>query len=341
MSCKYRRGNIYWYKAYVNGHKVEFSLKTTDRTEANYLKAKKDQELAENQTPISRDAMCRTALDEYLSFMQHRSVPAYISDTKSRIERFLTTTNVRYLKDITEKLVEKYVRDFLNTERTVRAGTKKEKKVKPSLHSGNNTISAIKIWLNWCVKNKYLFHNPIMYMKKFEPPENFKRSFSKEEIARIMDRAKAEPIYAAVATAVYTGMRKAEIFSLEWDDIDFDHNTIVIKNKDGFSTKSGKNRIISLNPRLKAVLEPMRRPGGHCFSRTNERRYIYKIMRDAGIKDGGWHLFRHTAATTMLRNGADLMSVSKFLGHHDITVTQGYLHTAQQNIRAAGDKLDF
>jgi integrase len=180
------------------------------------------------------------------------------------------------------------------------------------------------------VKQNYIEKNPILFMKKYKLDETKRRSLTSEEIEKIKVGSLEENIYPAVMTGYYTGMRKEEIMHLEWQDIDFEGNLIEVKNKKGqFRTKNRKNRLLMLHPALKEILLPLRQKQGYCFQRTNMRRAFDRIIRKAGIdvKNVKWHLFRHTAASTMLDRGASLSAVKDVLGHRDISTTAKYTHT--------------
>jgi integrase/recombinase XerD len=156
----------------------------------------------------------------------------------------------------------------------------------------------------------------------------------------IRDRAILELLYG-------TGMRRSELISLRIEDIDFESGTVYIR-----ASKNGDSRHVPATRRafvwLAKFMEEVRPqfvhgedPGDLFLSSYGERMcvdYITQIckryMRLAGIeKRGSCHLFRHTCATLMLENGADIRSVQELLGHRDLTNTQLYTHVAIRKLR--------
>jgi len=136
-------------------------------------------------------------------------------------------------------------------------------------------------------------------------------------------------------------MRQKELFNLEWQDIDFERNLITIRNKDSFTTKSKKFRVIPLPSRLKSILESYRQQKGLCFNTTNQRRIFARIIKKAGLKGIGWHSLRHTCASHLAMQGVDLYTIAQLLGHSSITVTQIYAHLTKDYIKDSVERLNF
>ena len=78
---------------------------------------------------------------------------------------------------------------------------------------------------------------------------------------------------------------------------------------------------------------------GHAIGRTCLSAIVRRYIVRAGIgKPGSCHLLRHTAATLMMENGADLRSLQMFLGHVQLNTTQLYTHVSIQRLRDVHDK---
>jgi site-specific recombinase XerD len=340
MSHLYRRpkkGGIYWRAYWKAGKLYRESLKTRDRSQAIYLKNKKDRDLLEGKNVApdqSRD--CLGLLEEYQRFNEHRRVKRVNLDTRARIDKFLKWSGISTLNKITERKLQEYLNHRINDD-------------KVGFYEANNTITNLKAWINWAVRMRYIFDNPLRDVKKYKIPVNPKRFLSKEEILKLFTAARDPGIYAdgeiilypAIASGIYTGMRQSEIFSLEWPDVDFSHNLITICSKEGFITKSKKFRTIPLHAALRAILYPIRKAVGRCFDATNSRRVFGRIKREAGLKDIGWHTLRHTFASHLVMRGVDLATVSKLLGHASITTTMIYSHLSKEHIAGAVERLNF
>jgi len=326
MSSLYRRNNIYWLSFRHHGKSYCISLGTRDRSTAVYLKAKKDQELAENRYIIREDVACDKILEEYDKATEHYKVKKTHKNDSARIRAFLSWSGIKTLNHITEKKLQ----DYLNH---------RIKEDKLSLNSCNRYISTLKAWLNFAVRRKYTFINPIKDFKKYRIPQNPPKFLDQAETKRILDAAKDTRLYAPILAAFYTGMRKKEIFTLEWPDIDFARDVITVKNKDGFLTKSKKFRIVPLHHLLKEFLLPLQKDSGRCFDETNFKHSFPDIIEKAKLRDVGFHHFRHTFASRLAISGVDLYTIAQVLGHSSIAVTQQYAHLTKDYIKASVEKL--
>lgn len=154
----------------------------------------------------------------------------------------------------------------------------------------------------------------------------------------IRDRAMLETLYS-------TGMRRMELISLSWSAIDYERGTVMIRQG-----KGKKDRMIPISERALAWITKYRddvRPQfamaqddgtlfltqqGEGFSPNRLTQLVREHIEKANIgKRGSCHLFRHTMATLMLENGADIRFIQAMLGHVSLNTTQIY---TQVSIRA-------
>jgi len=335
MSSLYRRNKIYWLSFRYNNRSYNISLKTKDRSTANYLKAQKDKELIEGRYEIpTQNAECIPVLNIYMAFYERRRTPSVNSAVRSRIEKFLTWSQAVRIKQITETNFQEYLNKRLE---------------KVSIYEANNIIIAIKGWLNWCVKSKIIATNPIENIKKFKTPETSRRFLTKEQIKEVLKSAANPDVYCDgkptllpfVATAIYAGLRKGELLALEWPDIDFKHNILLVRNKKDFTTKSKKNRTIELHPKLKIILWKHRKDSGKCFNTTNYRRIFGRIAKKAKIPNLKLHELRHTFITQALLAGVDIPTVSEWAGHSSWVTTKIYTHIHSPHKQEQIRRLNF
>ena len=140
-----------------------------------------------------------------------------------------------------------------------------------------------------------------------------------------------------IICALQTGMRRNEIFKLKWAYIDFEYEFIEL-----LETKSGKSRKIPISSKLMKVLNEAKNNTEYVFlnPETNMpyndiKKAFHTVLKKAEIKDFRFHDFRHTAATRMLENGADIRTVQEILGHSSVSVTERYTHTNAKSKRSA------
>jgi integrase len=137
-----------------------------------------------------------------------------------------------------------------------------------------------------------------------------------------------------IILALNSGLRRGELFGLEWPDIDLEKAILTVRAE---SAKSGKTRRVPLNATALDALQAWRAqsPGaGLVFTSpaTGERLTSIRtawgnLMREARVADFTPHGLRHTFASRLVLAGADLATVRELCGHSDITITAKYLHS--------------
>lgn len=142
--------------------------------------------------------------------------------------------------------------------------------------------------------------------------------------------------------ALFTGMRRGELFKLKWEDVDFDRAFIHIRQP-----KGGKDQTIPLNQAARELLEnhprtgsPYVFPGRGGKQRTEIRRPIDRIRKSARLpKDfRPIHGLRHTYASMLASSGqVDLYTLQKLLTHKTPAMTQRYAHLRDEALRRASD----
>jgi integrase len=139
-------------------------------------------------------------------------------------------------------------------------------------------------------------------------------------------------------------MRVGEILGLKWANVDLAKGVIRVTE-----TKSGKDRWIPINDRLKEVLVRLKDASSSEFvfasKRTGTR--VKKIgspwkraLRKSGITPCRFHDLRHAFASHLATSGVDLVTVKELLGHQDIRMTLIYAHSAPQYKREAVVRLN-
>ncbi|MET0087966.1 MAG: site-specific integrase [Sedimenticola sp.] len=164
---------------------------------------------------------------------------------------------------------------------------------------------------------------------------------------RFMEALDRAPDYIQLIThiALVTGMRRGEIFSLTWGEVDFVHDRITVR---AHTAKSAKTRHIPLHADLKARLQARKeelqnvRPVDLVVPnpKTGERFVTIKrawasLIDDAQITDFHLHDCRHDFASRLVMKGVSLYTVRDLLGHSSITLTERYAHLAPAAHKAA------
>ena len=209
---------------------------------------------------------------------------------------------------------------------------------------------------------------------KATPPRINKKDpnyFQPETISAILEALESEPLKWRLIThlLIVTGCRRGEIMGLKWEKVDFENSRVKIdralvssKSKGVFeeTTKTSDIRHLSLPRETMDLLRQHKREQlrlqlangdrwihtGYVFTQDNGDHMnpdsITGWLKDFSDRHGlphiNPHAFRHTAASVLLANGTDIVTVSKQLGHASITTTENfYSHIIEENKAKAAD----
>jgi integrase len=247
----------------------------------------------------------------------------------------------------------------------------------------NRYLTALKASLSWGVKSGVIENNPIARLERMEEIDSDTRIryLSDEERARLMNALDAreakkrearkrhiiwaiereyeqmpeidgeytDHLKPLVLLALYTGMRRQNLFSLRWEDVDFQTKTITLRPD---STKPGKLLILPMNSVAYDVLFSWRKSlpnaakndlvfpspkSGKMFN--NVKKAWEALLKDAAIENFRWHDMRHDFASQLVMAGVDLNTVRELMGHASMTMTLRYAHLAPQNKLKASEVL--
>lgn len=213
-------------------------------------------------------------------------------------------------------------------------------------------LAAIKAFYRFMTAEGYMDSNPAEVVEAGTKGIKLPRVLSEDEVVRLLnqtdittaegfrDRTMLEVLYA-------TGMRVSELINLTLDRVDLNMKYIIAFGK------GSKERIVPLGSVaaefLQQYLEKVRPKLTHAGRNTNivflafgghelTRQRFWQIIRTYGRKANinkalTPHILRHSFATHLLDNGADLRSVQELLGHSDISTTQIYTHLTNKRLR--------
>ena len=201
-------------------------------------------------------------------------------------------------------------------------------------------LGCLRILLNKAVEWGKLESNPIAKVRRFREPPPRERFLTRDEARRLIDAA-GPALRPIIIVALGTGMRRGEILALKWADLDFVRGLISIT-----ISKSGKPRKVPMSGSVAAALGAVPRRGEFVFMNGEPGQSVTSIKdafkaacATAKIAGFRFHDCRHTFASRALEAGADLMSVSKILGHSSIAMTAKYLHASGEGQRLAVNRM--
>lgn len=276
--------------------------------------------------------------------------PAKIEDFKLYLKTYIVKTKVKINNPEYGKngIRKKYIYKEIETEKT-RANS-----------TINRHIEMLSKMFNLCIENNISDTNPCQSIKHLRE-ENYKiRFLTFEEEKRLFNaieyhytvKNKDKNDYEfypyihlknIIICALQTGMRRSEIFTLKWGQIDLKKGFIEL-----LKTKSGKVRKIPISPSLRLILEDMllEKQNDYVFinPETSQpyvdiKKSFSSLLKKAEIENFRFHDLRHTVATRMVEGGADLLVVQEILGHSNIQTTMRYAHPVPERKKNAIDLL--
>jgi integrase/recombinase XerC len=218
-------------------------------------------------------------------------------------------------------------------------------------------LATLRSFYKFLVKRNHLSNNPVTSIRTPKQEKKLPLFLEYEDIQRLLstppvdtwlgarDRAILEVLYS-------TGMRVSELVLLNMDDVDFLGEVIHIRGKGkkerlspiGSSALQAIQHYIEFrNKRMQndSNFDPkvlFANKHGQRLSTRSVRRKMDKYLRMAGLDPAiSPHTLRHSFATHMLNNGADLRSVQELLGHQSLSTTQIYTHLSTSKIKEVYD----
>jgi integrase len=148
----------------------------------------------------------------------------------------------------------------------------------------------------------------------------------------------------ALEIALYTGMRKSEIFGLKWNNIDFEKGLVELKAS---QTKASRSRKIPISPQLLdnlflyARFSKVADPDSFVFPVVDSKKAMATFQSKTGLKEKiGWHHYRHNFASSLVLKSVPLPVVMSLMGHSKLETTQRYLSVRTEDLADAVAVLD-
>jgi integrase len=317
----YRRGRIWYADFYRNGRRMQASTGTSNRREAEKF------------------LVSHLAGEEKLG-------PVSFKDFGQRYMEYAKTNKRSWRRDeqLLKHLTDFYQPALLSDIGQLSVESYKLKRAKlASPATVNREVALLKRMFN--LADAWALHrgrNPVKGVR-FLPENNLKfRTLSEDEEAKLLPHC---PLYLhdMVLFALHTGLRSGDIFRLKWEDINSREHQLKI-----IVRKTQRELELPLTEEVFTVLEKwraIRRCEYVFFNQLTGDRFhdvktaLKNAVRDAGLSDITWHTFRHTFATRLIGQGADIVTVKELMGHVEIKTTMRYAHTSREAKRNAVKKL--
>lgn len=217
--------------------------------------------------------------------------------------------------------------------------------------SVNRKISSLKAFYKFLLKTKQIEVSPLLKHKALKTPKTLQIPFSENEVAEVLsqipDPIGFEEIRNKLIIDLFytTGIRRTELIHLKISNVNGSNNTIKVLGK------RNKERILPVLPIVSQQLILYLNERTH-LEKVTDKDYFFLTKKGLKLNDSfvyrlinsyfstvsekvkkSPHILRHTFATHLLNNGADLNSVKELLGHSSLASTQVYTHSSLSELK--------
>lgn len=276
-------------------------------------------------------------LSEYLEFIEvekglsQNTIEAYKRDLTSFLD-YCSDKGHENLKYISRTDLNSFILHLRNKNYNPRSVVRK--------------IASLRGFFKWLSGNSYIPSNPALALEQPKLPKKLPKVMTIHEIDEIF-RSDLNKLQRLIVELLYDcGLRVSELVNLKTTDIDLKSKYIQCYGK------GAKERIVPFGTKAKTALENYLKEREMILSKNNinftkhlllkesgkviTRQDVYNFIRKLGEKIHKHispHTLRHTYATHLLENGADLRVVQELLGHSDVSTTQLYTHITKKRLK--------
>lgn len=341
MGVTRKRGKIWYIDYVVNGQRVKRRVGPS-KTLAELALKEIEVKIAKNELGfLPKDSDLQKLFQEFLEYSKTNHSPATIKRYGAIVDNFkaylVKFPFITKISQLNPKIFEDY------------KAYRKGQDAKPM--TINIELQMIKSILSLAVKWGYANDNPaksVEFIKTIDKSEA--RFLTKEECKKLLENSDLWQ-YQIFYAFLNTGMRKQELMTLEWSDVDFERRKIKIRVKVGWTPKTAEREIPISNGLIDVLVKLKEQSSGPLVFHDGEgkmiennklRKELIKVAKKAGFPDvTKIHTLRHTFASHLVMAGVDLPTVKMLMGHSDISTTMIYSHLAQDHLSDVVSKLTF
>jgi integrase/recombinase XerC len=272
-----------------------------------------------------------TYLSSEKRFSEH-TIKSYTTDLK-QFTSFLSSEFqiIDEINEISFQIIRTWIASLL------------EKGINP--RSVNRKISTLKTYFKFLIREGELVENPMM---KVVAPKSKKRLpvfIEEDQIASLLNEVQFEEGFVGqrnkliIELFYVTGIRLSELINIKISDVDFNNQSIKVlgkRNKERIipltsNVLNDLNIFIKNNKQNKYLFTNLK--GGKLYNKLVYRLVNKYIGEISSVNKKSPHILRHTFATHMLNNGADINAIKELLGHANLSATQVYTHNTIEKLK--------
>jgi integrase len=324
----YRKDRAAWAVSYIDasGERKRKTVEAHTRQQAmNVLAAIKTGEERARTLGVrpASDVTTAALMERYTRHQKPRIRPT----TFERLGGIMATLQ-RHLPEQVKAITKRTVAGYIET---------RSETVKPATVA--KEMSVLKHCLKLAVEWELIHQNPAAGARLPKLPAGRTKYLTPGELRATLEAA-PDWMRAPLAFAACTGVRRGEMLSLKWMDVDIANRRLYLRE-----TKNGALRVLPIPEFALTVLRSL--PAGATdslvFANVDASRlsvYTKRVFKRLGIPDASFHTLRHTAASWLVMEGVDLYAVGQILGHKTPRMTQRYAHLSPAYMAGAVSKMD-
>jgi integrase len=272
------------------------------------------------EAPQSSDARVASVCDAFLQWSERHQSPETYRGYRFYVQSFCEACGYLLVQDVKPYHVTQWT----------------DSKAWGPTSQFNAVRAALRVF-NWAVQQGILDVSPLKGMERPRPKSRDR--YLTDEDFHTLFRAASKPVKRFLFALRHTGARPSEVRRLTWDQVQ-DDCWILKEHKT--SGKTGKSRVIYLNPAMKKMMAFLRKGSEskyvfvNCYGRawtTNAvRLQVARLREKAGLPEGTCaYLIRHAYGTYAILNGVDPVTLAELMGHADTTmINRVYVHLSGQ-----------
>lgn len=286
---------------------------------------------------MSNNSYNKELLQSFLNYLQFEkrsskhTVTSYSNDVKS----FVDYIGEILLTEIHEKFIRNWIVDLSKQGMTAR--------------SINRKIVALRSFYSFLQKSEQMANNPAAHISALKTAKRLPVFVEENQMDTLYTNVEFDNDLTGlrnkliIALLYETGMRRAELLNLHLHSFDFANHQVKVLGK------GNKERMIPLLPELtelaqQYIKEREKYAGAHTFFFITDKGkpayegMIYRVVKKylsavTTIDKKSPHVLRHSCATHLLNNGADIQNIKEILGHANLSATQIYTHNSLEKIK--------
>lgn len=333
MAVKQRNGH--WHlDVTINGRRIRKAIKEAQtKRQAEQAERILRNEIFENRFGIGGQRLFSEFVENSYKPYAKANKKGYDVELAS-LKPLVGTFGKKRLYEITPEAIETFKRQR-TSEKTIRGTLRAKSTV-------NREIAVLSAVFNLAESFGEIKENPVNHVKYYGNLRSRERVLSEEEEDALFERIKDDiKLSRQVEILLYTGLRRSELFKIEWRDIDLKEGFIYLRAE---ITKANRSRTIPMLSNVQKIFEKMHSEAGVIevkekvfVGSINQNQTLSRKFREhcqkLGITELTIHSLRHTFSTRADKYGVGAFAQKTLLGHTKLAMTDRYTHPSKETLK--------